>query len=334
MPSSIVRAPTQPSELSTDLREDVRVAEELRTHHRAENTLRAYRQDWAVFSGWCEIQGLVAMPAAPQTLAAYVGALVRGSVPGREGVRHPRKPSTIRRHLSSISKAHAVKGIEPSPTKHALVREAVEGAMRVLGVRRTKKRAATSDVVIAMLRHVAGTRDRCILLLGFYMGARRSEIVGVNIEDVSFGEQGVTVLIQRSKTDQHGEGMHKFIPRTEAGCIESLRSLIASMHSDGITSGALFRSSKGKRERLADHHVATLIKRAIDGARKETGDERFDEKLFSGHSLRAGLVTTLSRNGVPIQQIQPKTGHKTLNALMEYVRHENDWERDPARGLM
>jgi hypothetical protein len=32
------------------------------------------------------------------------------------------------------------------------------------------------------------------------MGARRSEIVSINIEGVTFGDQGVTVLIEKSKT--------------------------------------------------------------------------------------------------------------------------------------
>ena len=37
-------------------------------------TRRAYRSDWADFSTWCRSAGWRPLPAAPQTIAAYVGS--------------------------------------------------------------------------------------------------------------------------------------------------------------------------------------------------------------------------------------------------------------------
>ena len=41
---------------------------------KAGNTLRAYGADWRHFAGWCASQQVRALPAAPETLAAYLAA--------------------------------------------------------------------------------------------------------------------------------------------------------------------------------------------------------------------------------------------------------------------
>ena len=53
---------------------------------------------------------------------------------------------------------------------------------------------------------LAGTRDRALLLLGFAGALRRSELVGLNVEDLDFREEGLVITVRRSKTDQEGEG--------------------------------------------------------------------------------------------------------------------------------
>lgn len=57
---------------------------------KSENTLRAYRSDLHDFEVWCADQAVAPLPATPQTVSLYVGALAE---PGA-------KPSTIQRiHL-------------------------------------------------------------------------------------------------------------------------------------------------------------------------------------------------------------------------------------------
>jgi integrase len=48
-----------------------------------------------------------------------------------------------------------------------------------------------------------------------------------------------------------------------------------------------------------------------------------DPAQFSGHSLRAGLVTQAFINEVPIELIQQQTRHRTVDVLLRY-RREND----------
>src|SRR4051794_7974765 len=52
-----------------------------------------------------------------------------------------------------------------------------------------------------------GLRNRAMLLLGFGAALRRSELVSLCIGDVRLVPgRGLTVLVRRSKTDQHGRG--------------------------------------------------------------------------------------------------------------------------------
>ena len=67
--------------------------------------------------------------------------------------------STINRRLAAISEAHQVAGYT-NPTRDALVREAMRGIRRILGVAPDKKRAVTTaDIRTAVTRH-GDTADR------------------------------------------------------------------------------------------------------------------------------------------------------------------------------
>ena len=59
---------------------------------------------------------------------------------------------------------------------------------------------------------LAGARDPAVLLLGFAGALRRSELVGLDIEHVTWTGDGLKLLIERSKTDAQGEGAGIAIP--------------------------------------------------------------------------------------------------------------------------
>jgi site-specific recombinase XerC len=47
---------------------------------------------------------------------------------------------------------------------------------------------------------IIGVRDRALILLGFAGAFRRSELVGLNMEDCSFGRDGLTVTLRQPRT--------------------------------------------------------------------------------------------------------------------------------------
>ena len=58
-------------------------------------TLRAYKADWTHFAQWCAGYGFTPVPAAPETVGAYLASLAE-----------TRAPSTIRRRLAALGKMH------------------------------------------------------------------------------------------------------------------------------------------------------------------------------------------------------------------------------------
>src|SRR4051812_38939161 len=86
-------------------------------------TIRAYRSDWRVFTAWCAARGLATMPAAPESVAAFLATeATRGT-----------KASTLSRRVAAIRYIHGL-GNEASPTDHAAVKTTLQGIRRTLGV--------------------------------------------------------------------------------------------------------------------------------------------------------------------------------------------------------
>jgi integrase len=78
--------------------------------------------------------------------------------------------------------------------------------------------------------------------------------------------------------------------------------------------------------RLRAHAVALVVKRYA----RATG-LRF--AAFSGHSLRAGFVTSAARAGEPERRIMLQTDHKSIEMVLRYVRQAQAFTNDAALAL-
>jgi site-specific recombinase XerC len=88
---------------------------------------------------------------------------------------------------------------------------------------------------------IKGIRDRALLLVGFASALRRSELVAIDCKNIEFVPEGLILTIDRSKTDQQGEGRRIGIPYAQGDhCpVKTLKSYIDR---ENITEGPLFRS--------------------------------------------------------------------------------------------
>ncbi len=159
-------------------------------------------------------------------------------------------------------------------------------------------------------------RDRAMLLIGFAGGLRRSELVGLDLADLEFVREGLVLTLRRSKTDQVGRGRRIGIPHAR-GRWCPVREVQAWIESAEIEEGSLFRSlRKGgaiSPDRLSGEAVSMLIKRHVLGI-------GLDPTKFSGHSLRAGFVTSAARAGIATHLIRQQTGHASEVTLSRYIR--------------
>jgi site-specific recombinase XerD len=173
-------------------------------HAKAKNTLDAYRRDWQDFEQFCVLAGLQSLPAAPDTVAAYLVTLA-----------DKRKVSTLERRIASISQAHQAAGL-PTPTSDMQVRVLMQGIRREKGTAQEGKAPAVTSDIKAMVANLPngllGIRDRALLLLGFAGGFRRSELVALDVDNLEFKREGLVITLRRSKTDQEGAGRKVAIP--------------------------------------------------------------------------------------------------------------------------
>jgi integrase len=288
----------------------------------AASTLRAYAADLANFEAWCARHGFTAMPATPEVVGAYLAA-------AGEGYAMP----TLRRRVAAIARACGVAG-HPLDTKHPAIRETLRGIGRKHGSPARRAAALATAEIRKLTRacgtDLAGARDRALFLLGFAGALRRSELVGLDVEHVTWTDDGMKVLLERSKTDKDGEGAEIVIPHGQADDTCPVAALKAWLDQAKITAGPLFRKvNRGdvvETARLSTDAVRQiLLKRAAKAGVKGTLAEP-----VSPHGLRAGFVTTAYRNGVPDEEIMGHTRHRSLTTMRGYVRRAKLGHASPA----
>jgi len=289
---------------------------------KAENTLRGYKSDWRAFCAWCESHSLCPLPALPETAASYIAECA-----GRL------KVGSIQRRLNAIAEAHKAVGLE-SPTHHAMVTNTMKGIRRTKGTATEPKTPTLTDDIRAMVdatdTSIIGTRDRALVLLGFAGAFRRSELVGLNIDDCTFGKDGLTVTLRRSKTDQDGAGRKIGIPYGSNPDTCPVRTIQAWIEQAGIAAGPLFRSvsrhGQVQAGRLGGIDVARIVKKLAVRA-------GLDPAKYAGHSLRAGHATSAAIAGASERSIMRQTGHRSVQMVRRYIRDGNLFRENSAGKL-
>lgn len=217
----------------------------------------------------------------------------------------------------------------PSPSLDERVRMTIRGIRRVIGTARRRKTPSTADVTARMASRttddLVGRRDRALLLLGFAGAFRRTELVGLNVEDVRFVREGLVVEVKRSKTDQEAHGESVAILKGRLFC--PVAALRLWLDASRITKGPIFRaiSREGalSHSRMSDRAVTLIVKRyAILSGMSEIN--------FSAHSLRSGFLTSAAANGASIFKMMDLSRHKSIDSLRTYIR-DADLFRDQCR---
>jgi integrase len=302
------------------------VAEDARdyaSHAKAPNTLKAYRIDWADCSGWCGLHP----PRVPAGRAPD-----RGAVPERPG-QDPQgvdPVSPAERHLAGAPGRRFSR-----PTPDAQVRLVFQGIRRTLGSAPDQKNAAITAQVRAMVETLSatsfsGVRDWALLLVGFASALRRSEVVSLDVADVTFGGDGLIVQLRRSKTDQEGEGRKVGLPFGSNPLTCPVRALRAWLDVAVIARRPIFRAvdrhGNVAAVRLTDQSVALVVKRCAKAA-------GLDSKKYAGHSLRSGLATAAAMADVSERAIMAQTGHKSLPMVRRYIRDGSLFRRNAAAAV-
>lgn len=298
------------------------------------NTRRGYAHDWGRFSTWCDASGLRSLPATGATLANYLTHLIETDHPA---------PATLDRILGTLQSHHKAVDLAVNAKPARLVLRSYRRQWSDEGGR--VRRAAAVDVVQlrAMIDAtgpgLVGLRDRTLLLLGFTMMARRSELAGLDLDDIRFVSEGLEAFIASSKTDQDAHGATVRVPygTLAATCaVRTTHAWVQALAEREVTEGPLLRGID-RHGRLAGTPGATSR-----GTGRMSGDgiNRLVKHLaaaaglegVTAHSLRAGSATASAMAGVPRAQIARQgRWEPTSTAVDVYIRPADDWEHNPMR---
>ncbi|MGI4747100.1 MAG: tyrosine-type recombinase/integrase [Janthinobacterium lividum] len=288
-------------------------------------TLRAYRGAWQHFCAWCDAAGWPALPAAPETVGAYLAAL---------SATHT--TSTLVQRLAALSRAHKLARL-PWPSADPAIRNTLRGIQRKHG-RPARQAAALATEELTRLvatcdATLAGQRDRALLLLGYAGALRRSELVAVMHEHLQFTNDGMRLMIPRAKGDQTGKGVSIGLPRGKSIATCPVRAMEIWLERSDCQYGPVFRGIdlRGVISNRGLHPDAVrkiLAKRAALAGLKVLAGER-----LSPHGLRAGFITQAYINGACDEQIMEHTRQKDLRTMRGYVRRARLVSDSPAKLL-
>lgn len=185
-------------------------------------------------------------------------------------------------------------------------------------------------MVAHMATDMGGLRDRALVLLGMAGAFRRSELVALNVSDLTFTDHGVDVFLRRSKTDQEGEGYTVAVPNGKSlHPVAAVTVWIEAAKLDGdvplfcpVNKGGAVSS-----ERLTGWSVAKIVKSYAALAGLDATD-------FSGHSLRAGFVTSAADRGADMQRIMDQTRHKDPRTVRGYIRRSERYRDHAGSGFL
>ena len=276
---------------------------------KAESTLRGYKSDWRHFCRWSESHSLCPLPASPEAVASYIAECAARL-----------KVGSIQRRLNAIAEAHKAVGLD-SPTAAGIVKNTLKGIKRTLGTAAVQKAPALTDDIRTMVSvadsGLIGLRDRALILLGFAGAFRRSEVVSLDVADLDFGRDGLTVTLRRSKTDQEGQSRKIGIPYGSNPETCPVRVVQTWLEQAALTTGPVFlsinRHGKVRQGRLAPADVARIVKKLALRA-------DLDPTKYAGHSLRAGHATAAAVAGASERSIMAQTGHRSVMMVRRYIR--------------
>jgi integrase len=167
-----------------------------------------------------------------------------------------------------------------------------------------------------------------LLLIGFAGGFRRSELSAFDLRDVSFTTEGLVLFVGRSKADQERHGAEVGIEAVPGSALCAVTALRRWLEVRGETAGALFgrldrggnlvTGADGRLLPVDPATIARVVKRVLTRTGVEAGE-------FSGHSLRAGMMTAADRLGVTFEQAMEHGRWKSYSAARIYRRHSSLW---------
>lgn len=287
----------------------------------SQNTRTAYQADVRHFIRWGG-----KLPCTPDVILRYLQA--------HAATLNPR---TLARRLTALKHWHTYQGFA-DPSTHPAIRKTLVGIKNVHG----KPKDKASPLTLARLSLVSAalnstnqlldSRNRALLLLGFFGAFRRSELIKLCWEDITHVPEGIEILVTRSKTDQGGEGQVCAIPHGEQALLCPILALTDWQSRSGQDSGPIFRRITAQDTIEPTGIQAQQVNLIIKAAARLAGLPNPD--AYSSHSLRRGFATEASKNGAPFGAIMRHGRWRHEGTVLGYIDEGTRFDQNAVSFMM
>jgi integrase/recombinase XerD len=266
----------------------------------AANTLSSYRRDLRRYLAHLAARDVSAPPDVTEAdVTAFLVALREGDAehPPLAAISAARAVVAVRgfhrfllrERLSTVDPARGVR--PPSPAKRlpkAITVEDVEALLTAAGAEETPR----------------AVRDRALLELLYGSGARISEAVGLDVDELDLSSGTVRLMGKGSKERVVPLGSYAQ-KAVSAYLVRSRPGLVAA----GPGSPALFLNARGGR--LSRQSAWTVLRAAAERAGLR--------KAISPHTLRHSFATHLLDGGADVRVVQELLGHASVTTTQVYT---------------
>jgi integrase/recombinase XerD len=282
----------------------------------ADNTLKSYRRDLRRYAEYLDGQGIDDLDAVTEpTVTGFLMALREG-----DGDHPPLSAASAGRTVVAVRGFHrfAVKdglaridpsvGVRPpSPAKR------LPKALPLADVEAILEAAGAPGTVLAL-------RDRALLEVLYGTGARISEAVGLDVDDIDLGDPngpGGTVLLRGKGSKERVVPLGRYAREAlSAYLVRARPELVSAASTTGKPgkaaterAGALFLNARGGR--LSRQSAWTVIVRSAERA-GVTAD-------VSPHTMRHSFATHLLEGGADVRVVQELLGHASVTTTQVYT---------------
>jgi integrase/recombinase XerD len=266
----------------------------------ARNTLAAYRRDLRRYAGWLRARGVSTLDQVHEAdIGAFVAALRRG-----DGDWQSLAQSSVARTLVAVRGWHRF-----ALRERAVSIDAAASIPPPATLRRLPKALPVDDVV-ALLDATGcdegprSLRDRALVELLYGCGARISEAVGLDVDDLDL--TAGAVLLRGKGGRQRVVPLGRYAQASvDAYLVRSRPALATSGHGGA----AVFLNARGGR--LSRQSAWTILRAAAERA----GIRR----PISPHTLRHSFATHLLDGGADIRVVQELLGHASVTTTQIYT---------------
>ena len=234
--------------------------------------------------------------------------------------------STIQRRLSALRRLNGLLGFEDQ----TFTEDVYLTIRRLKRAKSTEQRQAVGineDLLAEMIKAqpdtLVGKRNSLLFSLGYDFLARRSELVAIRSEDLTFTPDGALKgIVRRSKTDQYGRGRLVFGSEHSA---KLLKKWLRLKPKEIQPVFCAINHGRCLDRAISDRQMNEIIKRGLVRVKRYA---RPSDLEVSGHSLRVGAAQDLLVKGHDMAAIMRAGGWSEPSTVVRYLRfaQHNIWQ--------